>query len=343
MLLKKLLIIVLTVTSLSGCTPVKATPQKIKIGVVLYQSDDTFVGLVKENIAAYAREQENIDGIKITVNFVDGAGNQSLQNDAVDDFISQGYNAICMNMVDRTAAAVIIDKAMASDIPVVFFNREPVLEDMERWDKIFYVGAKAEQSGRMQGEIVGDAFLKDADRLDKNGDGVMQYIMLEGEPGHQDSLLRTDYSVSAILKAGIKVDKLANDSAIWQRVQGKEKMTGWLQTYGDAIEVLISNNDEMALGALDALKENGYNTPGSDKYIMVVGIDATPLALAAVADGSMYATIFNDSKAQAQAIFDIAYSMVTHGHAETSVEGFDGKYLWVDYTPVTADTVDNFR
>ena len=163
--------------------------KEIKIGVALYKFDDTFISSVKDAINEISDEKSKETGEKITINAVDGQGQQATQNDQVDTFITQGYDVIAVNMVDRTAASVIIQKAQAAGIPVVFFNREPVAEDMAKWDQLYYVGAKAEESGTIQGEVAADYFKANPD-ADKNKDGKIQYVILEGEPGHQDALLR---------------------------------------------------------------------------------------------------------------------------------------------------------
>lgn len=157
-----------------------------------------------------------------TVDIVDSQNSQPTQNDKVDLFVTKKYDGMLINPVDRTAAGVIIDKAKTADIPVVFLNREPLPEDMKKWDKVYYVGAKAEESGTMSGQLIVD-YWKAHPEADKNGDGVLQYVMLKGEPGHQDAELRTTYSIQAIEDAGIKVEKLAEDTAMWDRVKGQEK------------------------------------------------------------------------------------------------------------------------
>ena len=132
--------------------------KEIKIGVALYKFDDTFISSVKDAINEISDEKSKETGEKITINAVDGQGQQATQNDQVDTFITQGYDVIAVNMVDRTAASVIIQKAQAAGIPVVFFNREPVAEDMAKWDQLYYVGAKAEESGTIQGEVAAAYF-----------------------------------------------------------------------------------------------------------------------------------------------------------------------------------------
>lgn len=306
-----------------GCAPEQAdTVQQIKIGVTQYKQDDTFIGLISDNLAAIAKQRELEDGVKITVNFEDGRGNQGIQNDQVEKFLSQGYDAICVNEVDRTAAAFIIDKAKAAGVPVVFFNREPVEEDLLRWDKVYYVGSDAGEIGDMQGRIVAEAFRR-APEADRNGDGVLQYVMLEGEPGHQDAVIRTEYSIRRLNQEGLQTEKLANDTANWQRAQAMTKMSQWISAYGERIEVVISNNDDMALGALDA-----YRAAEIENLPLIVGTDATPAAIEAVEKGRMTGTVVNDAQAQAQAIFDIAYCLSQGIDPEGRVEGLEGRYVF---------------
>ena len=314
--------------------------KEIKIGVALYKFDDTFISSVKDAINEISDEKSKETGEKITINAVDGQGQQATQNDQVDTFITQGYDVIAVNMVDRTAASVIIQKAQAAGIPVVFFNREPVAEDMAKWDQLYYVGAKAEESGTIQGEVAADYFKANPD-ADKNKDGKIQYVILEGEPGHQDALLRTEYSIKALEAAGFQVDKLASDTALWQRANGQEKMAAWISAFGDKIELVLANNDDMALGAIEALKAAGYLSDG--KFIPVIGVDATAPAKDSLKAGLLYGTVLNDARGQGQGIFDIAYALAKKENPTEKVQGItDGKYLWVPYQKVTKENVDKF-
>ena len=195
---------------LAGCA--EEEPETVRIGVALYQQDDTFLSTIVQNLEQQAKERETADR-KLNLNIADGRGSQAAQNEQIERFLKQGYDVVCVNIVDRTAAAVLIDKARASNVPLIFFNREPVEEDLMRWDKVFYVGSDAEQSGLLQGGIVRDVWKADRGLIDRNGDGLLQYVMLEGEPGHQDTLLRTENSIKALTKAWVPVEKLANDSA----------------------------------------------------------------------------------------------------------------------------------
>lgn len=145
-------------------------------------------------------------------------------------------------------------------------------EDLQRWEKAYYVGPRGEQSGIFQGQIVWEQWQEDRERVDRNGDGVLQYVMLEGEPSHQDALLRTEYSIKTLTNAGVLVEKLASDTANWNRGQAAAKMSQWHQEFGSQIEAVFANNDDMALGAIDVLLEAGV---APEEMPVIVGVDAT--------------------------------------------------------------------
>ncbi|WKV10030.1 galactose ABC transporter substrate-binding protein [Thermoanaerobacterium sp. CMT5567-10] len=302
------------------------------IGVAIYKFDDTFMTGVRNAMVAAAQGKANL-------NMVDSQNSQPTQNDQVDLFITKKMDALAINPVDRTAAGTIIEKAKAANIPVVFFNREPLADDMNKWDKVYYVGAKAEQSGVLQGEIIAD-YWKSHPEADKNHDGVLQYVMLMGQPGHQDAILRTQYSVQTVKDAGIKVQELAKDYANWDRVTAHDKMAAWLSSFGDKIEVVFANNDDMALGAIEALKSAGYFT--GNKYVPVVGVDATAPGIQAIKDGTMLGTVLNDAKNQAEATFNLAYVLaqgLTPAKDNIGYDITDGKYVWIPYKKITKDNI----
>lgn len=298
------------------------------VGVAVYKFDDTFMTAVRNSIQSAAEG-------KIKVDIVDSQNSQPTQNDQVDLFVSKSYAALAINPVDRTAATSILDKAKTANIPVVFFNREPLPEDMQKWDKVYYVGAKAEESGTLQGQIAVD-YWKANPNADKNKDGKMQYVMLTGEPGHQDAELRTQYSVKAITDAGIQVEELAKDTAMWDRVQGQEKMAAFLGSQGDKIELVLANNDDMALGAIEALKAAGYFS--GDKFMPVVGVDATAPAMDALKAKTLVGTVLNDAENQGKATLALAAALAQGQTPSKDTVGYDitdGKYVWVPYKKVT--------
>ncbi|MGF7048010.1 methyl-galactoside transport system substrate-binding protein [Paenibacillus sp. DS2015] len=306
------------------------------IGVAIYKLEDTFMKGVRNSIKTNAEGRAKVD-------IIDSKNSQLTQNDKIDLFITKQVDALLINPVDRTAAGVIIDKAKTANTPVVFLNREPLAEDMKKWDKVYYVGARAEESGTMSGEIISD-YWKSHPEADKNGDGVLQYVMLKGEPGHQDAEQRTKSSIEGIEAAGIKVEKVAEDTAMWVREKGQEKMALFLETHGDNIEAVLANNDDMALGAIEALKAAGYFK--GDKYMPVVGVDANADALEALRDGTMLGTVFNDGNYQGKASVILA-SLLANGETPTNdnlgAEITDNQYVWIKYKKITRDNMDDAK
>ncbi|MDR0402861.1 MAG: galactose/glucose ABC transporter substrate-binding protein MglB [Treponema sp.] len=335
--MKKALVIGLILIIAAGTVfagPSGQTSGQPPIGVAIYKFDDTFMSYTRNAI------ETNAQG-KAVISTVDSQNSQPTQNEQVDQFIARKMKSIAINPVDRTAAGTIIDKAKAANVPVVFFNREPFAEDMAKWDKVYYVGAKAEESGTMQGEIAVDYWKANAS-ADKNRDGVIQYIMLKGEPGHQDAELRTEFSIKAVTGAGIRVELLAEDTAMWDRPRAVEKMDAFIARFGDRIEMVFCNNDDMALGVIESLRKAGYFSGG--KYMPVLGVDATAPALQALSEGTLLGTVLNDAQNQGKATFDLAYALASGANpSSTSWKVTDSKYVWVPYQKVTKDNYKNFQ
>lgn len=309
----------------SGCSQENSISQKdvkeIRVGIFLYNQDDMFINDFMEKMDSGFREKEKEGDFKITFHFCDAKSSQTVQNDQIDKYISQNYDVLCVNLVDRTDASVIIDMAKNADIPVLFFNREPVSADMQRWEKTYYVGVATEGGGRLQAGIFLEQYKKHPE-IDKNGDGIIQYVMLEGEPGHQDTMIRTESCIKTIQAAGVELERLETYSANWRRSQSKEVMEDWLEAYGDGIEVVFSNNDEMALGAVDAMQTMGLQ----DGSIKIIGLDGIPEAIEAIQAGQMLGTVVNDISSQVDAIIDLAVAL---GQGE---KPNDIPYLYPDRT-----------
>lgn len=318
----------------SGCNrQEKYSPHTLRIGVAVYLQSDTFISTLLQNLERLAQQQEEKESIKINLNILDAHGSQIVQNEQIDRLIGLNYDVLCVNIVDRTSAALLIDKAKEADIPIIFFNREPVQEDILRWEKVYYVGARAEDSGVLQGEMILNYWQKDSDKLDKNGDGVLQYVMLEGEPGHQDTLLRTEYSVQTLIEGGLTVEKLASNTANWDRSQAHARMSQWIQELPVLPEIIISNNDDMALGAIDALLQAEVSP---DQMPMTVGVDSTPAALDAIRQGTMYGTVLNDAQGIAEEILRLATGLQKK---DFSTQQQKDQYIWLPYTAVTCENL----
>lgn len=132
-------------------------------------------------------------------------------------------------------------------------------EDLHQWEHLYYVGADARQSGILQGELAVD-LIKEDDRIDKNKDGKIQYVVLEGEMGHQDAIIRTENAVNTLKQNGVEVEKLSCKIANWNRAQAQNRMEQIIGEYQNKIELVLANNDDMALGAVDVYKKLNYTS-----------------------------------------------------------------------------------
>ncbi|MCL1964438.1 MAG: galactose ABC transporter substrate-binding protein [Firmicutes bacterium] len=329
--MKKLLSMVLALVLVLGLSSVSLAAGPT-IGVCVYKFDDTFMTGVRNAISKAA---EGIAEAQI----VDSQNAQATQNDQVIMFVDQGFDGVAINPVDRTACAEISKKTEAAGIPVVYFNREPIAEEMTDFDNWYYVGAKAEESGTMSGQILVDYFTAHPEAIPE--DGVIRYVMLQGEPGHQDAELRSIYSIKCLEDAGFTLEALAVDTAHWNRIEGMEKMTAWLAAFGDKIDCVLANNDDMALGAIEALKAEGYFTEG--KFMPVVGVDATAPALEALKEGTLLGTVLNDAANQGAATLLLTVAAVNGDFTGFPYEIVDDHYVWVPYQMVTEENYTDFE
>ena len=321
------LILILAFASCSFADTVGgAEPHGVKIGSCIYRFSDAFMLRFRNAMSSESTKE----GAELVL--ADSQNDQATQDSQVDEFIANGVNVLIINPVDRMKSQSIIDKAKSADIPVVFINREPPASILSTYSKAYYVGAKAEESGIEAGEIIASYF-KSHPEADKNKDGKLQFVMLRGENGHQDMILRSRYSVEAISKAGIPPVEIAGAIANWDKLQAMNIMNAFIMSIGpENIEAVIANNDEMALGAVEALKANDYNRGNAEMYIPVVGVDANASALDAMNRGEMLGTVLNDADGQGSAAVKLAV-MLAKGQ-DVSKEVTDGKYIWVPYQKI---------
>ena len=197
--MKKILLVMLAMFMLLACGGEKkeeakgAEPakggKKIKIGVTIYKYDDNFMATLRKDLEAFAKEDANVELI-----MNDSQNNQATQNEQVDTMIAKGVDVLAINLVDPAAGQTIVDKAKAANLPVVFFNKDPGEATLSSYDKAYYVGTKPEESGIIQGQLIEKNWKADA-KEDLNGDGVIQYVLLKGEPGHPDAEARTTFVI----------------------------------------------------------------------------------------------------------------------------------------------------
>ena len=305
--MKKLLAIVLAVVMALGMVSMAAAEEKpVKVGVCI------FMTLYRTELEKYLTETY---GAEVVV--VDGKNDQAEQTNQVNSFIAEGVDVLIVNLVQATAASAVTELAKAADIPVVYINREPSEEDMDAWEgKICYVGADARQSGTMQGKIVYDR----DDHGDLNGNGKVDYVMIQGDMENVDAQYRTEYSIKYLTDNGVEVNKLFEQRGDWDQAKGQELAATALAQFGADIDVIFCNNDAMALGAYQAIVDAGRKV---NEDILLLGVDALDECQEMVANGQMTGTVLNDHIGQSHKAADMAI-------AAAKGEAMDA-YYWVDY------------
>ena len=305
-----------------------------------YKAGDTFISEMMAHMT-----QRVPEGVHFEVR--DAGNSQSVQNQQIVELIGQGFDLFIINAVDRLACSAIVERCAREGIPVIFFNREPT-EDALIGHNAFYVGADADSLGKKQAEMVAELFTGNfrGSGFDRNNDGIVQLVILKGEQGHQDAEKRTDNCVSRLKELGFDVDVLAIEVADWNRRNGYEAMRRLYAQFGDDIELVFSNNDDMALGAIDFLLAEGvfHRNRGIDEQpFVIVGVDGTAVGLEAIEDGLLYGTVNNDAIKQSSAILTLVDFILN----ERDFAGFPytitrGHYIYIDGDIITKANLAEF-
>ncbi|SIQ60720.1 methyl-galactoside transport system substrate-binding protein [Alkalispirochaeta americana] len=332
--LQKILVLPMVLLVLAGCQP----PAQ-KVALFPYNLEDPYIRSLVEHIV-----DETRNTFRLTL--WDAQNSQVMQNEGIERAIAEGADLLIVNPVDRLSAYTIILHAREHNIPLIFFNREPLRSDMQLWERVYYVGAKPVQSAELQADLVITLFGGDPpglNHLDRDGDGRVQTIIFKGEQGHQDAEIRTAGVLSAFEERNFPVEILAIEVANWNTREAYEKSLPLLETYGDTVELIISNNDAMALGVIQRLHdmglspvpgENGQISPESPGWIPLVGIDGIDEAVQAIRQGYLYGTVLNDSANMARAISELAKSILSESpEAPLDPPLEEDRYIWIDYQP----------
>ena len=278
---------------------------------------------------------------------------QALQNKQITDEINEGTNLLVVNLFDRLSASSIIEKAQTKNIPVIFINREPLINDIIYEPHVYYVGTDPIYEGTQQAQIVNELFggykqFKGCD-FDKNGDGKIQTFMIKGELGHQDSELRTNYSLNTLKSLGYEIDLLQTKTCDWDSNKAKAEFgksyPDFLDENGNStIELLLSNNDDMAFGVIDFLKtldDYDEEEPIVSQYFPIVGVNGTEAGIKSIQNGELYGTVKNDFKSQADAIFKLAERLINKESLEDFEYLFDNeRFIHIEGIPLTFNNIN---
>jgi inositol transport system substrate-binding protein len=288
------------------------------IGVSMALFDDNFLTVLRNGMVAQAK---GMDGVNLQVE--DAQNDVAKQLDQIKNFAASGVDAIIVNPVDTSATQAMTDAAAAAKIPLVYVNRQPINLDTLPENQAFVASNEAE-SGTLETKEV-CRLLKEAGKPEAN-----VYVMM-GELSNQAAVQRTKdiHDVIGGADCGVKINIIDEQTANWSRDQAQNLMTNWLSA-GKPFDALISNNDEMAIGAIQAMKAGNVDM----KTTIVGGVDATQDALAAMQAGDLDVTVFQDAAGQGAGALDAALKLAKGEKVDRKV--------YIPFQLVTPANMDKF-
>ena len=266
--------------------------QAENVAVSMARFDDNFLTVLRNGMIEYAK---TLDGVNLQVE--DAQNDVAKQLDQIKNFVASGVDAIIVNPVDTSATQAMSDAAAAGNIPLVYVNREPVNVDTLP-DNQAFVASNEKDSGTLETKEVCRLF-KEAGKTEAN-----VYVIM-GELSNQAAVQRTADIDDVIATPECSFIKIIDkQTSNWQRDQAQNLMTNWLST-ATKFDGVIANNDESAIGAIQAMKAAGIDM----KSVVVGGVDATQDALAAMQAGDLDATVFQDAAGQGKGSLDAALKL----------------------------------
>ena len=323
----------------------------LNVAVFYYNYSDVYISSVRNNMDTM------LEAMGITPDNYDGAGNQSQQTDQINTAIANGANLLIVNIVETSspdAAQNAVDAAKAAGIPIIFFNREVDSAVVNSYENCAFVGTDAPEAGHMQGKMIGDYLVANFDTVDLNGDGKISYVMFKGQEGNAEAEYRTQYAVEdadAILtEAGkeplsyyagddVATKYLVDQNGTWSSAAAVAYMDTILAEYSEAngnmVELVIANNDDMAMGAISSLQTAGYNLgDGTSTTIPVFGVDAIDSAKQAIDEGKMTGTVMQDAEGMASTITALVGNIQNGGALMDGIDEAGGYIVDTDVAKI---------
>lgn len=273
-----------------------------RIGVSMPDLTDPFLAVLRNGMATAAKGED------AELRIENAQGDVARQLDQIKALAASGVQAIIVTPVDTSATQAMSDAAAAANIPLVYVNRQPINLDTLPGNQAF-VGSNEEESGTLQAAEV-CRLLKQA------GKAEAQVYVIMGDLANQAAVQRTQDVHDVMVDGRCAVTLVIRDeqSAGWSRSQARALMAGWAAA-GQPFDAVIANNDEMAIGAIEAMKAAGID--GSK--VVVAGIDASRDGLAAMAAGDLDVTVFQDAAAQGARAVAAAVALAHAGEVERTV------------------------
>jgi methyl-galactoside transport system substrate-binding protein len=304
-------------------------------GVCWYNFADTFIANARSTLNKAAQT----DGA-IVIRDADSLGEIPTQTSNVNNLLTQGVNILAVNNINFNGKAELINLAQRNSIPLLFVNTDsPSDTEFALYDPVYHISSVADQSGRIMAEHA-IKYWKAHPEADRNKNGKLDYVMLLGIVDHYDTQVRAKYSIEGIQAAGIPTNLVQEAICSYQRNEAQNQVASILQARLDDVEFIFACNDDMALGAIEALKAAGF-FKGPDSFIPVVGVDATAVAVQAIKDGTMLGTALNNPVILGNATYK-AMKLLLDGKeisdATLAIPGTRvvGHHIYIDYVAIDA-------
>ena len=316
-----ILVTSLILTTLCGCAKETSVSSGSKILYCTFDLTDTFRNMLAQE--AVKAGQSN----GVTVDIYEGEPTISDQVDKIKKAKSEGYGAIIIIPAEASAALQL--ELAAGDLPMVFVNSQPD-DSVLKKDRFVFAGSMETEAGELQTEW---AIKK------LNNKSPVNIVIMKGEKGHSATVGRTRAIKYTFDDAGIEAHYVFTDYGDWLQDLSAKKMKAFLRT-GQSFDIIMCNNDSLALGVIDALREAGIDP----KSVPICGVDATADGCAAIEAGDMDFTAMQNSEGQSTAAVKAALNMM-NGKSVKSLEGAtsDGKYVLVPFESVDASNVSKYH
>lgn len=287
-----------------------AVAAPVKVGVSIANFDDTFLTYMMDGMKAYAKTYGN----DVELTFTDAKEDMAKQLDQVENFLVQKKDVIIIVPVDTSATGPMTSSIVSKGGKVVYVNRNPGRLP----NGAYYVGSEELVAGRLQMEFLGEKL---------GGKGNVAILM--GKLDNEGALKRTEGNEEVLKKKYPNIKVLDKQTGLWQRSEGMQKTEDWINRFGKDINAILCNNDDMALGAIQALKDKKRTD------IIVVGVDATPDALTSLAKGELAATVFQDAVGQGGGGLEVALKAAKGEKVATET--------WIPFKLVTPANLSQFK
>jgi len=299
-------------------------------GVCWYNFADTFISQARQTLEGAAAESG-----WLSLTSADSAFDIPTQTNNINLYLTKGVDYLLVNNFDATATSDLVKKAKEAGVTIIFLNcNSPSDEDFASYDNVWFISSLADQSGDIMGDYAAK-YWKSHPEADRNGNGMMDYVMFIGIESHYDSIARRDHSISTVEAAGIKTNKVYENT-----------MQSVLTSSADDIEAVFAANDDMALGAIEAMKGAGWFDEDGP-VIPVVSVDATAVGVEALKEGTLCGTALNNPVTLGNLAYRLMYCLQSGIEVNEKNLAYDASYhvdghrIWIDYIPIDASNIED--